>query len=260
MSVRGWHSDSARVARAVSLIAAGAVLATALVPAWAGPRQKKPVKLTSTQKTEYRILQDKNQMGTETVEKKVFDNNTIVFVIDATMSYGGGVTMTQHAELTVEEESYFPRALHILKTIAQPNDEKFDHTIDVEMFANVAVVSSELRGTKGGRRVVVPTGVGIADLGVISYLYQALFWYDRASGGNQRFQWLDPISVNVNSGELKLDGDVTITVAGKKTSASVFKVEREKLGPATLWVDKQGTIVRGEQNLFTYELVKKTGS
>jgi hypothetical protein len=236
-------------------------LCAALTPAMAGPRQKKPVKLTSTQRVEYRIVRDTTEMGKESVEKKIFDNNTVVFTIDATMGYGEGVTMKQRAELTVEEESYFPRALHIVKNIDNRDDSQdFEHRVDVEMFSNVAVLSSELRGQGGSRRVVVPTGVAIVDLGVLSYLYQTLFWYDRETAGNQSFQWLDPISGSVNSGELKLEGEVSITVMGKKTRASVFKMEREKFGPATVWVDKQGTIVRGEQNLFTYELVKKTSS
>jgi len=59
---------------------------------------------------------------------------------------------------------------------------------------------------------------------------------------------------------LKLDKEETIRVMGKKSKVSVFQVEREKLGPAKLWVDKQGTIVRGEQNMFTYELVSRKNS
>jgi hypothetical protein len=242
-------------------IASIAMLLAALLPARAmSPHQKKPVALTSTVRTEYRVIQDKKQMGTEKVEKKVFDNNTIVFTVDAELAYGPGVVMKQHCELTVEEESYFPRTLHILKTVAQPDGQSFQHTIDVEMFSNVAVVTSMLRDQAGSRRVVVPTGVAIEDLGVLAYLYQTLFWYDKDSGGDQHFQWLDPIAVEVHSGEIKMDPGTTISVLKKKTKVSVYRIDREKLGPATLWVDKEGTIVRGEQNLFTYELVSKKTS
>jgi hypothetical protein len=248
------------VKRRIAVAAAALVFPGALLaPTWAAsPHQRKPVALTSTLRTEYRIMQGKKQMGTEKVEKKVFDNNTVVFTIDATMAYGPGVTMTQHAELTLEEESYFPRTLHILKTVAQPNNDSFQHQIDIEMFSNVAVVTSSLREQKGSRRIVVPTGIAIEDLGVLAYLYQTLFWYDKDTGGDQRFQWFDPISVDVHSGEMKMDREpATITVMKKKTKVSVFRLEREKLGPAMLWVDKQGTIVRGEQNLFTFELVSE---
>jgi hypothetical protein len=169
--------------------------------------------------------------------------------------------MTQHIELTVEEESYFPRTLHITKTVSQPNgSETFTHKIDVEMFSNVAVVNTLLRDQPGAKQVVVPTGVAIEDLGVLAYLYQTLFWYDKESGGEQRFQWLDPIAGEVHSGDIKTDPDTTIPVLKKKTKVSVYQIDRERLGPATLWVDSKGFIVRGEQNMFTYELVSKKTS
>jgi hypothetical protein len=196
-------------------------------------------------------------MGSEKVEKKVFDNNTILFTIDALMTYGPGLTMKQHCELTVEEESYFPRSLHITKTIAQPDGKTFDHHIDVEMFSNVAVVNSMLNQKAASQSLVVPTGIAIEDLGVLGYMYQTLFWYDKESGGDQHFQWLDPIAVEIHSGEIKMDAGATIPVLKKNTKVSVYRLEREKVGPATLWVDKDGTIVRGEQNLFTFELVSK---
>jgi hypothetical protein len=176
------------------------------------------------------------------------------------MTYGPGVTMGQKCELTLEEESYFPRTLHIKKTVTQPNAEGFTHTIDIEMFSNVAVVTSMLRDQAGNKRVVVPTGVSIEDLGVLGYLYQTLFWYDKESGGEQRFQWLDPVMVEVRSGDIKMDPETTISVLNKKTKVSVYQIDRERIGPATVWVDSKGVIVRAEQNLFVYELVSKKTS
>jgi hypothetical protein len=245
----------------VFVLVAGALIAAARVPAWSrGPHQKTPVKLTSTLRTEYRIMQGDQEIGREAVEKKVFGNNTVVFTVDANLKYGEGVTMKQHLELTLEEESFFPRSLHLLKTITQPDSQFFNHQVDVEMYSNVAVVSSKLRDQVGSRRIVVPSGVALTDLGVIGYLYQTLFWYDDEVGGGQRFQWLDPIGVTINGGEIKRDGEATIPVMGKKSKVNVYKLERERLGPATLWVDKQGVIVRGEQTMFVYELVSRKSS
>ena len=240
----------------------GVSAAIAAVPAAQamGPHQKKAVKLTSTLVAEYKIIQDKKPMGKERIEKKVFDNNTVVFNIDSELSYGPGVIMKQHCELTVEEESYFPRTLHIVKTVTQPDGQAFDHKIDVEMFSNVAVVTSALRDQAGSQRAVVPTGVSIQDLGVLGYLYETLFWYDKETGGEQRFQYLDPIGVEVHSGDIKMDPETTIPVLKKKTKVSVFQIEREKMGATTLWVDAKGVIVRGEMNLFVYELISKKTS
>jgi hypothetical protein len=242
-------------------MAAAAVLAAApVIPSLGaeGPHKRREATVTSTQRTEFRILQEKSEKGRETVEKKVFSNNTILFTIDASMAYGPGLTMSQHIELLVEEESFFPRSLHIVKNVMQPDSTSFEHKIDVEMYSNVAVVSSLINKQAGSRRVVVPTGIAVSDVGVLGYLYQLLFWYDRETGGGQRFEWLDPLSSTVNGGELKFEKEETIPVMGKKTKVSVFSVEREKHGAAKLWVDSKGTIVRGEQNYFIYELVKKS--
>ena len=85
-------------------------------------------------------------------------------MIDATMAYGPGMTMSQHVELTVEEESYFPRSARIIKTVMQP-DSPPSNTHRLEMYSNVAVVRSKLNTAEGSRSAVVPTGVAITDLG-----------------------------------------------------------------------------------------------
>jgi hypothetical protein len=253
---------SARVFRNSVLAVTGVALAFAFMsPArGANPRQRKVGKVTSTLRTQYRIVQDSKERGTETIEKKIFDDNTILYTMDATMKYGPGIGMDQHVELTVEEESYFPRVLHVRKKVMQPDSTSFEHVLDVEMFSNVAVLSSAMNKQGSSKRVVVPTGTSIIDVGILGYMYQTLFWYDRELGGEQRFQYMDPISGGVSGGVLKLEKEETIRVMGKKSKVSVFQVEREKLGPAKLWVDKQGTIVRGEQNMFTYELVSRKNS
>ena len=239
------------VACVVLLLAAGPAAA---VP----PGKHRTVgKLATTASASYRIVQNGREMGIESYEEQMFDNNTIVFKIESALTYGQGVGLSQKTELTLEDESHFPRTLHVIKTITQPSGS-FEHRIDVEMFANVAVVSSSLNNVKDSRQVVVPTGLALEELGVLSSMYQTLFWYDRTLGGRQRFQWLDPVSAKIGAGEIYLSGQETIDVLGKKTIASVFKLERENFGPATLWVDAQGMIVRGEQNLSIFELVDRT--
>jgi hypothetical protein len=239
-----------------SLFAAAVALLLVAGPAVSAGKHRAVGKLASTVKASYRIMQNGKKIGAESYEEQKFDNNTIVFKIENELAYGQGVGLSQKTELTIEDESNFPRTLHVVKTIAQPGGS-FEHRIDVEMFSNVAVIATALGAAKETRRVVVPTGIALAELGTITYLYQTLFWYDRGVGGRQRFQWLDPASAKVNEGEIFLSGEETIDVLGKKTKVSVFKLEREKFGPATLWVDAKGMIVRGEQNLSVFELVDR---
>ena len=129
MFVRSCRSTPA----CAGFIVSGATFLVALVAPGNAmtPHQRKPVSLESTQRTEYRITQGGKEMGREAVEKKVFDDNRVVLTIDASLAYGPGVVMKQHVELTLEEESYFPRELHIVKTVSQPQQGTFEHHIDV---------------------------------------------------------------------------------------------------------------------------------
>jgi hypothetical protein len=227
-----------------------------MAPGAAAPGKERSVgKLASATRAAYRIVQGDREMGRESYEQRVYDNNTIVFAADNSISFAQGAAMSQKVELTLDEESRFPRSLHVVKTVQQP-DGSFEHRIDVTLFANVAVVASELRGVGESRRIVVPTGTAIQDLGALFYWYPILFWYDRDTGGHQRYQWLDPSSVRVETGEMVQAGEDTLAVLGEKTPVAVFKVERERLGPATLFVDAHGTIVRCEQNMSVFELVE----
>ncbi|HEX6791179.1 MAG TPA: hypothetical protein VF247_07715 [Candidatus Krumholzibacteria bacterium] len=243
---------------AVSMSVAPAGPASAQMPPH--PHQRSKASLTSTERWEYRILQNKDVKGHETIEKRVYDNNVVEFAIDAEMAYGPGVSMKQHIVLKLEEESFYPRSLHIAKTIIQPDSTKFEHTVDVDMVSNVAVVSSLLNGKGDSRRQVLPTGIPMCEVGILGYYPQILFWYDRSVGGVQRFQWFDPVVFGVNNGEIQMEKEETIRVMGKNVKASLFDLEREKLGPAKLWVDKDGVIVRGEMNFFVYEMLGKKKS
>ena len=247
-----WPTGPARAVWAACLVLLLAGPATAVPPG----KHRSVGKLASTVNASYRIMQSGQKVGAESYEEQKFDNNTTVFKIENELTYGQGVALSQKTELTIEDESTFPRTLHVVKTIAQPGGG-FEHRIDVEMFSNVAVVTTTLRDVKETQRVVVPTGIALEELGTLTYLYQTLYWYDREVGGRQRFQWLDPGFAKVSEGEIYLTGEDTIDVLGKKTKVSVFKLERATYGPATLWVDAQGMIVRGEQNLSIFELVDR---
>jgi hypothetical protein len=153
----------------------------------------------------------------------------------------------------LEEESYFPRSYRAEKTITQPDDE-FQHNVSVDMVANVAVLGSEIRGQKNTRRAVVPAGIAIQEVGTVYQWHQVLFWVDPAGQGRQKFQWLDPGSGAVESGEIYVAEPATIVVLGKKTAVTVYKAERERLGPATIYVDAKKRIVKVEQNMMTYRL------
>ena len=230
------------------------VLGLAAWPALAAPpmHATKEPSVVSTARAKYTIVQEDREVGHESVMRRVFDNNTIRFEAEDVVT-NPAVTMTVKSEMLLEEESYFPRSYRAEKTIAQPTDT-FVHTITVDMFANVAQLGSELRGTKDSRRIVVPAGIAIQEVGMVYPWYQLLFWVDPTNDARQRFQWLDPSSGAVDTGEMYVTGQTTIDVLGKKTKVTVYKAERQRLGSATLYVDAKKRIVKAEQNMLTYRL------
>jgi len=214
----------------------------------------KEARVVSTARAKYSIVQNDQDAGYESVTRRVFDDNTIRFEAEDVIR-NVAVTMTAKSELVLEEESYFPRRYRVEKTIAQPNEE-FVHVLTVDMFANVAVLGSELRGTKDSRRVVVPAGTAIQEVGQLYSWYQLLFWIDPALQSRQKITWIDPSSGALATGEMYITGEETIPVMGKKTRVTVYKAERERLGAATLYVDAKKRIVKLEQNMMTYRLDK----
>jgi hypothetical protein len=242
------RSRHARFAWAIGLT----TWASSSAPAAPPMHATKEPSVVSTAHATYAIVQGDREIGHESVTRRIFDNNTIRFEAENVVS-NPGVTMTTRSQLTLEEESYFPRSYRADKTVRQPDDE-FVHTLTVDMVANVAVLGSELRGAKNSRRVVVPAGTAIQEVGTVHPWYQLLFWIDPASEGRQRIQWLDPSSGVVDTGELYVAGQESIEVLGKKTRVTVYKAERERLGAATLYVDAKKRIVRAEQNMLIYRL------
>lgn len=237
-----------------------AAIACATVTLAATPmHEQKAVKLLATSKSTFRIIQGDHEVGKESFERRTYSNNTIVIQGNVTLEPGPDMRVNDKIDLTLEEESYFPRSLQSVRTVTR-GSESFDHKISVDMFANVAVIGSEVRGLSETRRVIVPTGLAVQSVGPVLYWYQTLFWYDRELGGRQRFQWLDPLTGAVGSGEIRLLREDTLKVMGKKTKVSVFSAEREGMDEAALYVNAKGLIVKCEQNLSTFELVEQSDS
>jgi hypothetical protein len=237
-----------------ALAVAGAMAAAAVLTA-ASPMQKaKPATVKSETHMRYRIVQQDREIGGESLVRRVYDNNTVTFDMQNRIGTMGAV-MIQTGHLSLEEETYFPLDYTVDKTVAQPTDT-LRLTFTADMVSNVAVLGSEHAGLKDTRRVVVPTGAAVYESGTMLFWYEVLPTIAGNSTGRHRFDWVDPTTAKVESGEIYVDGKETIPVLGKKTPVTVFKAERERLGPATLWVDSQRRIVRCEQNLTTFELVE----
>jgi hypothetical protein len=248
MYAAAWRS-----AMSVAVLGALASAAAAETPM----HQRKPVRLLSTVNAVYQVTRDGRDIGRERFERRTYDDNTVVYDVHGTTSEAPGIDLVQQSTLVLDEESYFPRTLRADKTIIQPTDTlRIAFTVD--MFSNVAVLASNLSGRVDSRRVVVPTGVPVIEVGTLYGWYEILFWLDLSTRERQRIQWLDAHLGKLESGEIYLTGEETIDVLGKKTTVSVLKAERDRLGPAKVYVDAARRIVRCEQNMSQIDLVEWT--
>jgi hypothetical protein len=153
----------------------------------------------------------------------------------------------------VREDSFFPIEYHQDKEVGN-EDDQMAMQLDIEMFANVAVVTTGAQKAGAARNVVVSTGAAILETGSV-YTYEPfLFWYDRDLGGRQNFDVLDAGTRRPASVVMSLIGQDTVTVDGKRYEADIFQVEREKFD-VQIFVDEIGRIIRVNQNFMVFDLV-----
>lgn len=258
-----YNALLSRSARAGGLALLALLLATLPFVSWAGQgegmRQRKPRELVRSTHSTYRVLDAGTEIGTEAVTQEVYSDNTVRFRCAATTRPAEGLEMVTETDLLLEEESYFPIRFGMKKVIRRAGREKnMEHVIDVEMFANVAVVRSNLGTREDTTRLVLPSGTAFVSLEFVHLYYQVLFWYDEALGGRQNIGVFDPVGRKVTQGTVRHQSDETAVIGGKEERAAVYVLE---MGPAsvTLFVGADGRILKATQEELTYELAEGSG-
>jgi len=255
-----YNALLSRSARAIGLALLALLLAALPVASWAGQgegmRQRKPRELVRSTHSTYRVLDAGTEIGTETVTQEVYGDNTVQFRSSGTTRPAEGIERVTETELLLEGESYFPIRFGMRKVLRRAEPAKdIEHVIDMEMFANVAVIRTNLGSREDTTRVVLPTGTAIINIELV-YLYcQVLFWYDEALGGRQNIGVFDPVSRQVTQATLRHQNDETAVIGGKEERAAVYVLE---MGPAsvTLFVGAAGRILKATQEELTYELAE----
>ena len=236
-----------------------AVLVFVLIPAvlLAGQSDKKmkraePRKLVHSVTSIYNIFQVDKQIGSETVTRNDYSDNTVDFQSTITMQLPNGAGISTKGELLLEDESYFPMAYTSVRTMKQAGTE-FDNGTYIEWFANVALVRRKTPASEDTTHIVLPTGTAVLDVNAAHHLYQLLKWYDFETGGVQGFNVFDPTLAKLYSASLRLLAEETITIDGNEFVASRFDFNRDK-NTAKVYVDAQGRILKVDQGYLVYEL------
>jgi hypothetical protein len=236
-----------------------AVLVLVLIPVTllAGQSDKKmkrsePRKLVYSVTSTYNIFQVDKQIGSETVTRNDYSDNTVDFESTITLQLPNGAGVSTKGVLLLEDESYFPMGYNSVRTMMQSGTE-FDNGTYIEWFANVALVRRKTPASEDTTHVVLPTGTAVLDVNAAHHLYQLLKWYDFETGGVQGFNVLDPTLARLYSASLRLLAEETITIDGNEFVASRFDFNRNK-NTAKVYVDAEKRILKVDQGYMVYEL------
>ena len=234
-----------------------ALIAAAAMCPWsaeAGEPMHKHKERTLLEKSHavYIMIRDGEKVGTESVTREVFDDNTIVFTATIDLQLSGEFMMTQEIELVLEEESHFPRSYRVNKKMLQA-ETAIDQSFNVEMFANVARVEKEINGVVETHNLVMPTGTPLVESSAIHPVYQLLFWYDHERGGRQPFRVFEISHSAPREVVLERLERQTVVLDGEELEVNAFALDWST-HQVRYYVDDDGRIVAADMGYMRAEL------
>lgn len=237
----------------LALVMIGAVV-SAETEASEAMRERREKSLLETSHAVYRVFQGENEVGTESITREVYNDNTIVFKSTIELVMSDEVSMAEESELVLEEESYFPRSYRVNKRMRH-GETVVESRISVEMFANVARMEKDIQGKSEKRNIVLPTGTPLVSADVIHPVYQLLFWYDRDKGGRQAFRVFE-ISRRVPEEVVLTRGDrENVMIAGTTAEVDVYVLEWPTQR-VRYYVDDEGRVVATDMGFMRTELTE----
>ena len=210
--------------------------------------------LVRTIESKFVVLQAGDEIGWEKVSRDEYNDNSIEFRSDISLTFPHGAAIAIESRLALEEESYFPLSFEIKKHMGQ-GDVEYTVGARYEWFANVAVVYKFTRDVADTSRVVLPAGTAVVDMGVVHHLYVPLYWYDGEAGGVQSFNVVDPFTRKVSTATRRRQTAETIDVHGGQIEADRYEFSRDKQ-TFKVFVDADGRIVKVDQGFLVYELAE----
>jgi len=219
-------------------------------------RERKEKTLLETTRAVYSVFQKDTEVGTETVTRYLYNDNTIVYKATVKLEMSSDTSIDQESELVLEEESRFPRSYRLDKS-ARNAEMIHEIQVTVEMFANVARSTTEVQGHVVERIVVLPAGTPLMSVDVVHPIYQLLFWYDREKGGRQAFQVLEVMRNRPDDVVLELRDRQSVSVGGELVETDVYVLHWTSHA-VSYFVDGEGRVVAANLGFLRAELVEWT--
>lgn len=252
-----FHKSAVLLAAAM-IISLGA---TAAAPQQGMHKEVQPRELNRTVTSSYAITQTDKVIGSETVLRSDYSDNSIVFWSKVTLNPAEGLEIVVESELTLEAESHFPIRYKMKKNVLRGGSDLTQENF-VDLYSNVAVFRSKMGEGEKAVKKVIPAGAAFVGGNASSHYYQLLYWYNRDLGGRQTFDVLDLDAKVTGPVVLHMTTVEDVVAGGKTITATAFVLEQEKRSPVKIYVDENDRIVKFERNFMIYELTEwseKTG-
>jgi len=216
--------------------------------------KREEARLLETTVSSYEIVMAELVVGSESVTRRLYSNNTVAFSAQVNMKPADGVMWDQEVELVLTEDSYFPRRYEMTK-VTTHEERRIEQWTALEMVSNVAVVSTRINQSTDTRNIELPAGTPVFETDILHLVHQLLFWYDRGSGGRQRFTVFDPMRGKTNDFVMLLSGVETLEVMGATTEVEVFTLEQGTV-TGEYFLDGEGRLVGADLGYLSYQLVE----
>jgi hypothetical protein len=218
---------------------------------------------TGTYKIMQKIGQDTipQEIGTETYTKTTYSNNTIIYQGDAefdftVISTASGKIKTV-SRLEIEEDSYFPRRYHMIRT---SKGSEMETTI--EMVSNIAIITKRINDKTDKADLPISTGAMFIEGNFVHHRALLLHRFTSSLPGKQNIIIVDPQLKRESTAILEFVGEEDVEIDGAMRMLKLYKVSIEKLAEMKLYVDDKGIVVKasnGAQDFILTSFEEKTG-
>lgn len=207
----------------------------------AAPRKTAPPAVKEAVEGAYTIMQLDREIGVESFSRTVYDNNTVVLEARTVTRVTEPDSMVDTSSLTLEEDSYF-----LIDYRSSRNAGKLQQKTSIDVYANVAHITTDTNGRRNTLTKALPTGVLCVQSSTASNLEMYLKRYNDTAGGKQSILVFDPLGKREYTKVLEKTGQEQIDVLGTRQPCTVYALQDSKGIQVKFYVDATGRVVRAE--------------
>ncbi len=191
-------------------------------------------------------------IGTESFSKEYLTDNRIILESERQLNFAQDRFIRTAYRMVVEEEFWFPKRYEMREEVGGVVQQALE--VDIEMFANVAVITSRRNDQEERDVRVLSTGAMFVQANQINQLALLLNRFSFASKVRQNINVFDPLKEIEGTATIEYAGEDSTTIDGVGKRLKLYKIRRDKSPEVRLHVDDDGNVVKTEDGIFEYIL------